>query len=179
MQIPEYDTTMQILRDKRIELELSLFEVANEVNLSDSQLNRMELAQTNGSYRNVQRVWQVLQEHDTASQESAESLMVEDIEWAYKGETRADVVSKLTGNDFSQLPVMDEGEAIGFVTDFDLMEHPDPKTPVEDMMGMSAISVEPTDSRELVKAILEEGYPSVLVEDNDGYCGLITQFDLL
>lgn len=170
---------MQILRDKRTDLGLSLFEVAEDVGLSDSQLNRMEHGTTNGSYRNVQRVWQVLQEQEAAAKEPAESVMVEDILWAYEGETRADVAEKLTENDFSQVPVKDDGDAIGFVTDFDLMEHTDPEAPVEDLVRKSAISVEPTDSRKLVKTILEEGYPAVLVREGSQYEGIITKFDLL
>lgn len=179
MQLPEYQTMMQILRDKRIELGLSLIEVADDVDLSDSQLNRMELARTNGSYQNVQRVWQVLEERESASQEPAESMMVEDITWAYKGEARSEVARKLTSNDFSQLPVRSCDEAIGFVTDFDLMEHPDSEAPIEEIMGKSSITVQPTDSRELVKAILEEGYPAVLVEEDSEYKGIITRFDLI
>jgi len=168
----------ELLDEKMSEVGISYTGMADEIGVDPSTVSR-SLQNGSTKYRHYHTMWEVIREREDPPQPSAESLMVGEMTWTHASETRAEAADKMQDNDFSQLPVKADGEAVGWVTDFSLMENPVPDRPVAEMVGKSMITVGPNDTQELVKSILEEGYPAVLVEESSEYKGIVTRFDLL
>ncbi len=85
--------------------------------------------------------------------------------------------------DVSQVPVVDEGRAVGILDESDLLVavHDDEshfRRPVRDAMTSRLETVPPTASLEDVRRILDQGLVALVVE-NDHFLGLITRSDLL
>ncbi|HLN01280.1 MAG TPA: pyridoxal-phosphate dependent enzyme [Bryobacteraceae bacterium] len=85
--------------------------------------------------------------------------------------------------DVSQVPVVDEGRAVGILDESDLLlaVHDDEshfRRPVRDAMTSRLETVPPTASLEEVRRILDQGLVALVVE-NDHFLGLITRSDLL
>jgi cystathionine beta-synthase len=85
--------------------------------------------------------------------------------------------------DVSQVPVVDEGRAVGILDESDLLlaVHDDEshfRRPVRDAMTSRLETVLPTASLEDVRRILDQGLVALVVE-NDHFLGLITRSDLL
>jgi len=179
MQLVDESVLQTILTDKIDDLPNGQVDVASQLDLDASTINRSLNGEIRTPYTRYRAIWKVLKGREEARQESVKSLTVEEITWAHALETRTEAADKMQDNDFSQLPVKADGEAVGWVTDFNLMENSDPDRPVSEIGGKSMITVSPNDSRELIEVILEEGYPAVLVEDDGEYEGIITRFDLL
>lgn len=179
MKLVDEQNFREIIRDRLSEQEMNQVELAEEFGVDPGTISRNLSGATETPYSRYYQIWRILEQRKEQSQEPASSLMTDNIEWVDADDIREVAAEKMTQNDFSQLPVRSGDKAIGWVTDFDLMEHPDSQTVVGDMVGRSMITVHPTDSRELVKSILEEGYPAVLVEEDGYLSGIITKFDLL
>jgi predicted transcriptional regulator len=179
MVLPPEETLRTTLLDKIDEYDVGRVDIAKELNIDSATVTRNLNGDVNTSYSRFQEISQYIRKHENARQKPAKDVMIGDIVWAYEGEERDEIVEKMQENQFSQLPVESEGTAIGWVTDFSLMENPESTTQVSKMIQRSMISVEPQDSVSLIKAILEEGYPAVLVKQDSEYLGIITRFDLL
>jgi cystathionine beta-synthase len=85
--------------------------------------------------------------------------------------------------DVSQVPVVDEGRAVGILDESDLLlaVHDDEshfRRPVRGAMTSRLETVPPTASLEDVRRILDQGLVALVVE-NDHFLGLITRSDLL
>jgi predicted transcriptional regulator len=179
MKFPSEASVRRCLSDRIDESQLTQKEIAGRIGLDASQLSRVLNGTHPIKYQHVYSIWNELERESEARQEPAESLMVKDIRWLEANETREDGKRIMQEENFSQLPVREDGEAVGWVTDLALMENPNPDESAIDLISRSMITVEPSDSRQVIIPILEEGYPAVLVEEGSEYLGLLTRFDLL
>lgn len=179
MEIPPYSVITDMIHQKMNELRINQVQLAEDLDFSSAQLSRIINEETNPSYSKVSQIWQLLKSREARQKVPVKELMQPDITWVQKSERRQDAVDKMTKNDFSQLPVQESGEAIGIITDFDLMRHQDHELMISDIVHRNVIEIGPEDSRELAISILEEDHSAILVRESNSYEGIISKFDLL
>ena len=193
--LPTLENLAGWIRQTRKELGLTQTEVGEEAHLSPSQLSRLESAQGNPSYEAVYRVYDVLnsklEEPDAGEllrwkrQSIGEELS---FEYVTPDDTCEEVSRLMEKYEISQLPVVENGEAVGSITETDLMEAKgnleevsvgevsgEPFPEVSEEAGVASI-------RSLLRA-----YPAVLIKSTDKesedavvgrYAGILTRADL-
>jgi predicted transcriptional regulator len=193
--LPTLENLAGWIRQTRKELGLTQTEVGEEAHLSPSQLSRLESAQGNPSYEAVYRVYDVLnsklEEPDAGEllrwkrQSIGEELS---FEYVTPDDTCEEVSRLMEKYEISQLPVVENGEAVGSITETDLMEA---KGNLEEV-SVGEVSGEPfpgvseeagvASIRSLLRA-----YPAVLIKATDKekedtvvgrYAGILTRADL-
>lgn len=90
---------------------------------------------------------------------------------------------RMKQNDFSQLPVIEDGRAVGILDESDLLFalHSDAaalKRPVADFMSKSLRTLRPSNTLADVEALLRDGLVAI-VADEDRLYGLITKSDVI
>jgi predicted transcriptional regulator len=193
--LPTLENLAGWIRQTRKELGLTQTEVGEEAHLSPSQLSRLESAQGNPSYEAVYRVYDVL--NSKLEEPDAGELLRwkrhrigEELSFEYvtPDDTCEEVSRLMEKYEISQLPVVENGEAVGSITETDLMEAKgnleevsvgevsgEPFPEVSEEAGVASI-------RSLLRA-----YPAVLIKATDKesedavvgrYAGILTRADL-
>jgi predicted transcriptional regulator len=193
--LPTLENLAGWIRQTRKELGLTQTEVGEEAHLSPSQLSRLESAQGNPSYEAVYRVYDVL--NSKLEEPDAGELLRwkrhrigEELSFEYvtPDDTCEEVSRLMEKYEISQLPVVENGEAVGSITETDLMEAKgnleevsvgevsgEPFPEVSEEAGVASI-------RSLLRA-----YPAVLIKSTDKesedavvgrYAGILTRADL-
>lgn len=181
MELPEYETLMQMVRDKLNEVGRNQQELAEALGVNAGTLSRYFAGETEAPYEKLRAMYEVLREWEEQHRQPATELMTEGFTSTTLGETRREAADKMLDGDFSQLPVreMEEGDVVGIVTDTDLMGVHNDEKPIEEIEFHHVIEVARDTDRRLIEKILEEGHPAVLVVDNGTPEGIITRADLL
>lgn len=179
MELLEYDTLMRALRQKRQQLCLQQKEVAHRADISKSHLNRMERNYTNANYRTVYKVWKTINKAETEERETATDLMNQPIAWAHPDDTHRDVRESMWEGEFSQLPVREESECVGRITEGILAENDDHDRSIRELIGPPLLDVPHDTGREAIKELLMDDNPALLVTKEDEFVGIITKADLI
>ena len=103
---------------------------------------------------------------------------------AAPGEPVREVLSLIEAHNVSQLPVLDDGDNAGAVTEARLMSaalrDPDVlERPVGEVADEPFPSVPPDAEIEELNRLLSRDVPAVLVEEDGDYVGILTRYDLL
>lgn len=146
--------------------------------MSTSQVNRIENNSTNPSYQSVYELWHALETLEDEKSETTEELMNSPITWCKPDETVELVSQKMREHDFSQLPVKDENENIGTITETGIMESKDPDQEIRELMEEDMLEIKPSSSMKVVEEILKDE-PAVLVTRDGKYVGIVTKANLL
>lgn len=193
--LPTLENLAGWIRQTRKELGLTQTEVGEEAHLSPSQLSRLESAQGNPSYEAVYRVYDVLnsklEEPDAGEllrwkrQSIGEELS---FEYVTPDDTCEEVSRLMEKYEISQLPVVENGEAVGSITETDLMEAKGnlEEVLVGDVSGEPFPEVSEEAGVASIRSLLR-AYPAVLIKATDKesedavvgrYAGILTRADL-
>lgn len=98
-------------------------------------------------------------------------------------DTLATVLARMRLYDISQLPVLEEGEVVGIIDEWDLLSHVQGDSqrfglPVREAMTQEVETLDITAPESALKPIFDRGQVAVVV-DNERFLGLITRSDLL
>jgi cystathionine beta-synthase len=100
------------------------------------------------------------------------------------GQTVREALALVTGHDISQLPVFQDGQPVGAVSEETLMARiiEDPlvlQEPVSALMDDPLPAVSSDASVEDIARLLTRHNPAVLVQEGEAYSGIITRYDLV
>lgn len=179
MRVLPYDEIMDALRRKRRKLDVTQRELANRVGISKSMLSQMEHGKKDAKYATVHDVWQQLQIMEQEQGETAEELMNAPVNWVRPDDSALDVRSLMHEHDFSQVPVAEDGEMVGSITERDMMDVGDAETPVKEFMGEPFETVSKTTGRNAVRELLKDDNDALIVTEGKKYLGIITKADLI
>lgn len=181
MDLQKYETLTEMMIDKLNRVGRNKVELAREVDVDPSTLNRNLSGETVAPYPRLKAMWDLLKRWESEQTQPAEELMITEFTSTHLTETRREAADKMIEGDFSQLPVREhkDGEVVGIVTDADLMKVHDDERAISEIDYHHLIRVERDTSRQLVEEILDEGHSAVLVVDNGSPVGFITKYDLL
>ena len=98
-------------------------------------------------------------------------------------DTLATVLARMRLYDISQLPVLEEGEVVGIIDEWDLLSHVQGDSqrfglPVREAMTREVETLDITAPESALKPIFDRGQVAVVV-DNERFLGLITRSDVL
>lgn len=179
MDLLPYEVLMETLRRRRKELQLTQRAVAEEADISYSMLNRMEKHNQDANYRTVYRVWEVINNAQQREMATAQDLMNSPIEYAHSGETHESVAERMQELAVSQLPVENDGEIVGHISERLLMDNDDHSVTVDELMDEPLMSVPHTTGRDALRAIFFDGNSAVVVTEKGEPVGIVTPADLI
>jgi predicted transcriptional regulator len=134
------------------------------------------------AYGTIYEVWEVFQRLSSANSRTATDLMEPDVVWANPDDRYEDVAETMMDNAYTQLPVREEGDLIGWITTEALAEIKESNTAIGEILHDESFGTIPAHaSEEAVRDALigESGYRALLATDDDEYVGILTQEDLV
>jgi predicted transcriptional regulator len=191
--LPPLETVSDWVRDTRTGLDLTLSELGEAARLSPSQLSRLENSEGNPSYEAIYRVYTELKEqHGDATvgsilESKRERYPEIQFEYVDPDETCADAAARMDKYSISQLPVLENEQAVGSVTDMTLIELGEAleSVSVRDVADPPFPEVAITTDQETVRNLLRTNQAVLLTESPDvdtvpvvgRYVGLVTAAD--
>lgn len=174
-------------RKLRIALSLSQKELADLAGVSQSLIAKIESGTTEPSYQNMKRIYEVLQNE---LQKKEPELIVGDIctkrlVFVRPGTIATEAKKLMIGHNISQLPVIDDGVAIGSIRESSFLDFVGERrsrdlrqTPVSDIMSEPFPQVDENTTIRVVRLLLQYA-PAVLTTKKGKVSGIITKADLL
>lgn len=160
-------------------------ELAKETGLSQSFINKIERNEADPGYRTAKRIFQILREAITKNKRNVESktakhIMAMNVESVSSSQKVAEAIKLMLKNDYSQLPVIDNGIVKGSITDRLLVRQDESgrQSKVRDIMERRFPVVDPDTKLETLRHLLDE-YHAVLVHKGNKEYGIVTKHDLL
>jgi predicted transcriptional regulator len=186
--------TVEEISSLRRQLSLSQSKLAKLSGISQSALNKFERGQIDLGYSKISRIAEVLMRKlqdqmgtpDLLSNYEAKDIMQDNIVWVNALDKVGDVISLMTKEGFSQIPVKKQDRSVGSVSEKIVISHLDKGTSldelsdvtVESIMGPPFPTVSCNTVLEAVSIILKHSN-AVLVTSDGAIAGIITLADFL
>lgn len=176
--------TPEGLRSKREDLDLTQSEVAERAGVSQPLIARIESGDVDPRLSTLRGIVNALEEAD-GSVPRARNVMHEGIVSVAPDDAVREAVRIMQEEAFSQLPVLDGAEPVGSISEADVNSASVPSgsessvgdLPVEEVMSDSFPTVQPDDTVDKVRSLLDVNQ-AVLVTDDREAVGIITQADV-
>jgi predicted transcriptional regulator len=177
--LPRYQEVTSEIRRRRDELVITQEQIAEWADADPSHVSRVLNDEREASYEKIYAMWSSLKQEQAEESVIATDLMNEEIEWAESGDTVGSVADTAMDKEYTQLPVKDKGEHIGWVTTGRLAEgeSDDSIKPLIEWDGFG--DVQPYLDIETVHGYLNGPYRALMVRDGSEYLGIITPYDLM
>jgi len=170
------------IRNALDEEEITQKELVDEVDTSEGTLSGWMNYNRTLSYGTVYEMWEFFQQADSETEHTAADIMEPDIVWANPDDRYEDVAETMMDNAYTQLPVREEGDLIGWITTEALAEIKESNTAIGEILHDESFGTIPAyASEEAVRDALtgESAYRALLATDDDEYVGILTQEDLV
>ena len=158
--------------------------LAQSTGLSQSYINKIERNESDPGYRTAKQIFKVLAEatkkERNQDKKTASDFMTALVESVSSSTKLAKAIDIMLKNDYSQLPVIDNGIVKGSITDRLLvsLDNSSMEGKVGDIMAKGFPIVDSDARIEVLQRLLEE-YPAVLVNTGDKNYGIVTKHDLI
>lgn len=176
--------TPQDIRAQRVRLGLTQAQLADQAGVSQSLVARIELGEVDPSYSTLKAIVEALNRADRR-EVTLRELMTGDVANVGPDDAVRHAVETMRERGFSQLPVIDEGVAVGSVSERDIVHALNEadseelgQEPVRRLMGPPFPALDPDEPIEVAIRMLEDR-PAVLIVEEGRVIGLITKNDLL
>lgn len=176
--------TPRDLRSKRARLGLTQEELADQADVSQSLVARIELGEVDPSYSTLKSLVGVLNEVERR-EVTVDQVMNREVVSVGPEESVREVVDTMRARGFSQVPVLEDGLPVGSVTETSIVnalgkgrrgEIGD--EPVRSVMAAPFPALDPDEPVEVAVRMLEDR-AAVLVMEEGRVVGLVTKNDLL
>ncbi|QLG51005.1 CBS domain-containing protein [Natrinema halophilum] len=174
----EYERVIDQLRSLLDEQGLTQKQLAEKTSIDPSHVSRSLNGEREASYEKIYRMWKVLKQEaeDTVT---AEEVMVPEIEWVYPDETVGEVGKRAMEMAYTQFPVREEGDHIGWITT-ERLAGEDSDSPIRPLVHREGFTtVPPYLDVETIQEHLNGEYRAMLVEDEGEFLGIVTPYDLV
>lgn len=177
----EYDEVASHLRRMIDEQDITQREIGDKIGTDASHVSRAlnPTRDRRFSYDKLYRMWKILKQEEGRKGVSAKDVMNVKIEWAYPDETIQEVGNRAMENEYTQLPVKEKDDHIGWITTEKLAGE-DSDSHIRSLVDHEEFTtVPPYLDAETIQEQLNNGYRAMLVESDGEYLGLITPYDLV
>ncbi len=163
---------------------LTQSELAKRASVSQSLVAKIESGRIDPAYKNVRKIFDVLNSLSEKNEHKAEEFMVRKIVTCSSSDHVASAIKNMKLHEISQLPVIDGGVAVGLVTESNLLEMMYAKNKdfssvrISDVMQEAPPIVSRRTPMKLVLDLLRFS-PLVLIADNGRFEGVVTKSDVL
>ncbi len=170
--------TPQDLRERRTDLELTQSELADRADVSQPLIARIEGGDVDPRLSTLRRIVEALDEAEGTIVRAAD-LMNEDIVSVDPDDSITEANRQMQSHGFSQLPVIDDGDAEGIITLSDVAHAGEDvgDDPVREHMDESIATVSRDDTLDKVSDLLDH-YIAVFVTERGRTVGIITEADV-
>lgn len=174
------------IRKKRISLGLTQGELARLAGISQSLIAKIESGNAEPSYSNAKKIFEALDSLHAKEEEKAEEIMLSPVLSARANEPIGKALSLMREKGVSQLPVMEEGVAVGTISENAILALIEKgyrmedirKTAVREAMEPALPQVGRSTRYSSIIQLLKES-PAILVVDKGKILGIITKADLV
>jgi predicted transcriptional regulator len=158
--------------------------------LSQSFINKIERNEADPGYRAAKRIFETLSDasarkkrmtHSAMGNITALDIMAGNVKYVTSSQTIEEAKRIMIKNDYSQLPVIDNGIVKGSITDRLLVRQKEASAKgikIKDIMERRFPVVDPGTKIETLRHLLEE-YHAVLIDKGNREHGIVTRHDLL
>jgi len=165
-------------------------QLAQAAGLSQSFINKIERNEADPGYRTAKRIFETLSDASAKKKRMNQSpirnitavdIMAGNVKYVTSSQTIEEVKKIMIKNDYSQLPVIDNGIVKGSITDKLLVRQKEASakgTKVKDIMERRFPVVDPDTKIETLRHLLED-YHAVLIDKGNREHGIVTRHDLL
>lgn len=177
--LQRYEQVISHLRRLLDEQDMTQKELAERTGISESHVSRALNEGREASYDKIYRMWTVLKQEEAEEKVTAEDIMEGEIEWAFPDETVGEVGKRAMEMAYTQLPVREEGDHIGWVTTETLagMDSDSSIRPLVHREGFT--TVPPYLDVETIQEYLNGEYRAMLVENDGEFLDIVTPYDLV
>ena len=164
----------------RKNLGLTQTELAKRANVSQSIIAKIESGKIDPTFTKTKKIFETLNDLENKEEIKAEELMNKKIVSLTPDDNIKDSVRKMKKFGISQMPVIDNNNVLGLVSESTLLDAlmNNKGKNVSDIMEETPPIVSKTTSIQIISNLLRH-YPTVLVSENGKLIGLITKADLL
>ncbi len=174
--LPKYETLVEEIKSKRKKLGWSQRELASRADVSKSLVGKLERKENIPNYKNVRKIYRALNRQDDRL--TAEQFITSDIESVKPDDEIREAARIMKENDFSQLPVKDEGRYIGIITSQDIANEDDRGLSVRELDYHVPPKIPHDTPKDDFKTMFKSNN-AVLVQKKDRVIGIITPANLL
>ncbi len=164
----------------RKSLGLTQTELAKKANVSQSLIAKIESGKIDPTFTKTKRIFDTLSFLEKKEEIKAEELMNKKVISVGPGENIRESVNKMKKYGISQMPVIEQDNVIGMVSESTLLDAlmGGKSKKIMDIMEETPPTVSKTASIKVISNLLHH-YPVVLVSEGGKLAGLITKADLL
>ena len=170
--------TAKDLRERRKSLELTQSELADRADVSQPLIARIEGGDVDPRLSTLRRIVESLDEAE-GDVIRAETLMHEDLVSVSPDDPVSVAVERMQDEGYSQLPVINNGIPVGSISDSDVVKAGEDagEKSVREVMSESFPTVSTDATLEEISSLLDH-YKAVMVTDDEGTQGIITEADV-
>ncbi len=164
----------------RKNLGLTQVDLAKRANVSQSLIAKIEAGKIDPTFTKTKKIFETLNDMQKKEEIKAEEVMRKNIITVSPNDDIKDSIQKMKKYNISQMPVIDNNEAIGLISESSLLDALMGKKEkkVEAIMEDAPPIVSKNASIRVISNLLHH-YPMVLVSEGGKLTGLITKADLL
>ena len=168
---------IKIVRKK---LGLTQSELAKLSGVSQSLIAKIEAGTLDPTYSNAKKIFSALESFSKKEEEKAEDIMTPKLISLSPSDSASDAIKKMKKHEISQMPVLDDGKAVGLISEAILLDAVvEGKTDkIADIMDDAPPVLSKDSSVSAVSDLLRH-CPLVLVGEKGKLKGIITKSDLL
>lgn len=175
----KYERVISHLRRLLDEQDMSQKELSERTEISESHVSRALNEDREASYDKIYRMWKILKQEEAEERVSSVDIMKREIEWAFPDETVGQVGKRAMEMAYTQLPVREDGDHIGWVTT-ETLAGKDSDSPIRPLVQREGFTtVPPYLDVETIQEYLNGEYRAMLVEDEGEFLGIVTPYDLV
>jgi predicted transcriptional regulator len=185
--LDDIDTISSKIRSARMMLGISQARLAKEANVSQSTIARLEkeCRKLNPSYSMVYSIVNALNRissgEQTIDQVGVKDLMHSRLIFVKPTDSIKKAIMIMKENDYSQIPVMENGKVLGTVYQKDLIGFASNPTKanikVREVMGVPLPEIDENAKVGMIKSVLES-WGAAIVKRKDKAVGIVTIYDL-
>lgn len=169
------------IKTLRKKLGLSQTDLAKHSGVSQSLIAKVEAGRLDPTYSKAKKIFESIELLSKKHEVKAEQIMEKKIIPVSSSDSIKDVVAKMKKYEISQVPVIDEGKAIGLISEavlLDAVMGGEKDSDVKDIMQDAPPIVSRESSVDVISSLLRH-FPMVLVAEKGNLLGLVTKADLV
>lgn len=173
--------SLEDIKTVRMQVGITQAELAYRAKVSQSLIAKIESGLVDPTYTNAKKIFDALSELQGKKDITADKIMQNKIISVLPNTNVKEAISKMKNNEISQLPVIDKGKCLGFVSESILLDEiikGSHEKKIKDIMKDSPPIIPSKSSVDVVSNLLKF-FPMVLVNDNGKLKGLITKSDVI
>lgn len=171
---------LEEIKNIRKKLGITQFQLAKQANVSQSLIAKIESGRLDPSFSNAQKIFQTLEDLSKKKELTAKEIMNKRILHVAPVDNIKKAIQKMRKHQISQMPVIENHKAIGFISESILLECLTEKNAenIKEIMAQAPPIISKDTTTNVISNLLKY-YPMVLVSDKGKLIGLITKADLL